>query len=95
MKLDKLSVAAIICATVTVVLNTVAYFFLPESIITQPSLSGIGRHTSTLLYLIGAAGLVLLPAGITVFTDGKNKWAAPTVVLASVNAVFIAYNLLK
>lgn len=97
MKLEKLSVfdiAAIICAAVTILLNTIAYFFLPNTIVTQISFSSSGNHTSTLLYMILITVIISVSAAMTVFTEKKSKWIFIASILTVINIVLIIINLI-
>jgi len=94
-KFTALDIVAIICAGITVIINLVAYFNLPDTMVTQISFSGTGNYNSTLLYLLLLTVLILFCAGMTVFTKNKTRWAILTPVLTLINIVCITLNLIN
>ena len=92
MKLDRLTIIALVCAAFTIIVNTAAYFFLPDSIVTQITISE-GRHSSTLLYLIGASLFTVTAAVMAIYSNNKKKWMAVTIVLTLINIAVLLSNL--
>lgn len=98
MKFDKFSITAIATTAVTIVLNVVSYFFLPEEIITQIGFTMKGNSLSTLGYLILTTLIVALSSGMIIFSDKyqpakKAKWFAANIVITLLNIVIVIYNL--
>lgn len=82
-----------ICAGVTLLLNTVAYFFLPDKIATQLTFSGAPRNTSTLFYLVALVFLVAASAIMTVFSEKKQRFFAISLILTVINIICVVINL--
>lgn len=93
-KLQSIDIIAIACVGVTAVINILAYFLLPDFIITQITFTNDYSYTAKITYLLFVTGLILLTSGLTVFTDRKKKWIAMTAVLIALNILCITLNLL-
>jgi len=99
MKLNKFSITAATTTLFTVVLNIAAFFFLPETMVTQIGFSSVNRMP-TAIYLLLSAFIIALSAGMVVFSDKhhpnkKTKWFAVNLVVSLLNVVIIIYNLIK
>ena len=94
MKLNKHTISAAACAVFTMGLNIYAYFRLPETIITQITLTGNGIRSSTLLYLVFFTSLTVATS-VTVLLKNTKKWLPTAVILTLLNIFVIVTNLLK
>ena len=80
---------------VTIILNLVMYFVLPDKMVTRITFDGsASNYMRTPLYLMVSAAIIGLSAGMGVFfADKKTKYFIITCILFAANIAALAVNL--
>lgn len=90
---EKSDIIPAVIAGITLIMNIVSYFFLPEILVTGFRMFNEIPHCGRLLYVILASLLVVTPCVMCILTEKKKKWLAFASVLGIANVVCLALNL--
>lgn len=90
---EKSDIIPALIGGITLIMNIVSYFFLPETLVTGFRMFNETPHCGRLMYVIMASFLVVTPSLMCILTEKKKKWLAFAAVLGTANVVCLALNL--